>query len=120
MSFPIIQFKSTRVEVDDDLKDLTEQKLSILDKFIGSDSSTKCEVEFEKVTAQQNGQIHRVEANILHGGRLFRAEATELSFEEAIDKVRQELEEEIRRAGEKQESLFRRGARRLKEMMRRG
>lgn len=121
MSLPtIIKYKSTRVVVEDDLKDITDNKLSTLSKFISDDEGVTCEVEFEKVAARNNGRIFRVEVNLEVAGSLYRAEATEESFERAIDEVREELDKEMRRANRKKESLFRRGGRKIKEMMRFG
>lgn len=120
MSFPHIQFKATQVEVDDALKNLVEQKFQSLAKYIGDETDVRCEVEFEKVAPHQNGPVFRVEANLWVAGTLYRAEATEVSFEHAIDEVRAELDKEIRRARSKRDSLLKKGGRRLKEMLRWG
>ncbi len=120
MAFPMIQFKATNTELEGTLQDLIEQKMQTLEKFLGDDTSVKCEVEFEKVTAQQSGQIHRVEVNLFRNGKLFRAEATEDSFEKAIDEVRDELDKELRRDRKKKETMLKRGGRAIKQMLRLG
>ncbi len=117
MAFPMIQFKATNTELEGALQDLMEQKMHSLEKFIGGETDTKCQVEFEKVTVQQSGPVHRVEANLYVGGKLYRAEATEMSFEEAIDEVRNELDKEMRRAGKKRETMVKRGGRAIKNML---
>ena len=120
MAFPIINFKATNTQSDVALQDVISQKLASLEKYIGDETDVKCDVEFEKVAPQQSGPIHRVEVNFWVHGKLYRAEATESSFEEAIDEVRDELDKEMRRDNDKRGSLIRRGGRKIKEMLRFG
>lgn len=119
MAFPIINFKKTNVEVSDELLDLAEEKLRTLEKYIG-EAPTVCEVEFEKISHQQQGDIFRMETNLTVNGKLYRADAALDSFEKSIDEVRDELDKELRRDRSKKDTLFRRGSRRLKEMLRFG
>ena len=118
MSFPTIQFKATNTELDDQLTTLVEQKFSSLSKFVGGETDVHCEVEFELETAHQSGKHFRLEANLTLKGRLYRAEATEESFEKAIDEVRSELDKELSRANDKHDTMVRKGGRAIKEMMR--
>lgn len=119
MSFPTITFKQTNVTVDEQLVSLLEQKLVTLEKFIG-EAPSLCEAEFEKVTHHQNGDVHRVEVNLQVNGKLYRAEATEDSFEKAIDEVRSELDKELGRARDKEDTLLKKGGRKIKELLRFG
>ncbi len=114
----MIQFKATNTELEGKLQDLVEQKFQSLARYVGDETAVKVEVEFEKETAHQTGQHFRVEANFSVGGKLYRAEATENSFEEAIDEVRSELDKEMRRASKKKEALIKRGGRAIKDMLR--
>ena len=118
--FPTISFKTTNTDSDPALQSLLEQKFSSLEKFLREGSDVSCNVEFEKVAPKQSGLVHRVEANLRINGKLYRAEATLRSFEEAIDEVRNELDKELRRAGDKRDSLMKRGGRKIKEMFRFG
>jgi ribosomal subunit interface protein len=122
MTFPIIQYKATNVEINAVWQDLVEQKFKSLEKYIGNETDAKCDVEFEKETGGHHnaGKLHRVEANLFVHGKLHRAEASEESFEKAIDAVRAELDRELGRAHEKRETLIKRGGRKLKEMLRFG
>lgn len=120
MAFPIINFKATNTELNPELQQLLEAKLSSLEKFIGDESDVKCDVEFEQAAPHNSGRIYRVEVNLWLHGELYRADATEDQFEKAIDEVRDELDKELRRSRNKHQSLVRRGGRRLKEMMRFG
>ena len=118
MTFPTINFKFLHAEeMDRSMVDLLEQKFQSLDKYIGEETDVKCEVEFEKVAPSKNGEIFRVEANLWLHGKLYRAEATEISFEIAIDEVKSELDKELRRTNGKRDSLMKRGGRKIKEML---
>ncbi|HMA78541.1 MAG TPA: ribosome-associated translation inhibitor RaiA [Candidatus Paceibacterota bacterium] len=120
MTMPIINYKATGMELDQELQTLLEAKFTSLEKYIGDETDVKCEVEFRKSAPQQNGKICAVEANIWLKGTMYRAEAAEDQFEKAIDEVREELDKELRRASKKSQSLIKRGGRKLKEMMRFG
>jgi ribosomal subunit interface protein len=109
-----ITYKYNDLEEAKSLTGLVESKLNVLQKFTSPDSSVLCEVEFEKVAAQQTGQIFRFEVNATIDGKLYRADAVEDSFEKAIDEVRNELDKELRRAKDKNNSVLRRAARKLK------
>lgn len=120
MSFPLVNFKITNAEVDDNLKTIAEGKLSGLDKFIG-DAPAICDFEFEKITNHhQQGNIHRVEVNLEVNGKLYRAEATSETFEKAIDEVKDDLWNKLQSVHGKKEALLKRGARKVKEMIRWG
>lgn len=120
MTFPMIQYKSTNTEMISDLQDILELKMTSLEKYFSDEDNIKCEVEFEKITSQASGKIYRIEINLTVSGKLFRAESTETTFEEAIDEVRNELDKELRRSKKKQHTLLKKGGRAIKRMMRRG
>ncbi|MFT7645202.1 MAG: ribosomal subunit interface protein [Candidatus Paceibacteria bacterium] len=120
MAFPMIQFKVTNTELIGELQDIMEQKLHSLEKYIGDETDVKCAVEFEKITSQHSGKIYRIETNLHVAGKLYRAESTETTFEEAIDEVRNELDKELRRANKKKETMVKKGGRIIKDMMKFG
>ena len=117
MTFPTINYKFNSLAEAQALTNIVEQKCATLEKYLQNTTSVSCEIEFEKVATQQSGQIHRVEANITVDGTLYRAEATEESFEKAIDEVRDELDKELRRSKEKRETLQKQGGREAKEQI---
>lgn len=117
MTFPIINFKFNNLPEAQTLAPLVDQKMAAFEKYLHSNKPVTCDVEFEKVATQQSGQVHRVEVNLMINGTLFRAEATEESFEKAIDEVRDELDKELRRSKEKQETLDKQAGREMKEKM---
>ncbi len=120
MSFPNITFKNTNVTTDNAIRDLVEQKLIILERYIGDETDTNCEVEFEKIPSHNSGEIYRVEVNFWLAGKMHRAEATKDSFETAIDEVKDELDRELNKDNEKHQTLIRKGGREIKDAMRFG
>lgn len=120
MSFPQISFKHTNTPVADHLQALVTQKFQSLTHHVTGNTTVRCDVEFEKIAPGNNGLIYRVEANIWRDGVMYRAENTAEVFENAIDKVRAELDRELERARTKKQSLWRKGARRMKDIMRFG
>ena len=117
MAFPTINYKYNGLNEAQPLTSLVELKFSSLEKFLGEETPVVCDAEFEKVAPQQSGTVHRFEVNLQVGGTLFRAEATEDSFEKAIDEVRDELDKELRRAKDKQVTLDKQAGRVAKEQM---
>lgn len=120
MAFPTITFKHTRTDEARHLEDVVVHKFATFEKYVGNETAARCEVEFQKEAPQQSGLVYRVEANVSIGGKFYRAEATDETFEKAIDAVRNELDGELRKAHDKRESLVRRGGRKMKEMLRWG
>lgn len=117
MTFPTINYKFNDLHEAQALTDIVEQKCAAFEKYLHENHDVNCDVEFKKVAPQLNGQVHRVEINLQVDGTLFRAVATEESFEKAIDEVRSELDNELRKAKEKHETLRKQGAREAKEQM---
>jgi ribosomal subunit interface protein len=117
MTFPTINYKYNDLAEAQTLATVVDQKLAAFDKYLTGARAITCDVEFAKVAPQQSGQIYRLEANLLIDGTLYRAEATEESFEKAIDEVRDELDKELRRAKEKHETLDKQAGREMKEKL---
>ncbi|MCB9814972.1 ribosome-associated translation inhibitor RaiA [Candidatus Nomurabacteria bacterium] len=117
MTFPTINYKFNDLDEAQALTDLIEQKFTSLEKYLHRGNSGTCDVEFSKVSPQLSGKVHQVGVNLLVEGTLYRAEATEESFEKAIDEVRDELDKELRRAKDKQVTMDKQSGREAKEMM---
>lgn len=117
MTFPTISYRYNNVPEAESLAEIVDQKMAPFDKFLHGASAATCDVEFEKVAPQQNGQVHRVEVNLMVEGTLYRADAVEESFEKAIDEVRDELDKELRRAKDKQVTKDKQAGRAMKEQM---
>ncbi len=117
MTFPTINYKYHGIEEAKSLTDSVDQKLGSLHKFVPKDAAAVCEVEFEKTSQHVHGRIYRVEVNLSINNHLYRADATENSFEEAIDKVRDELDSELSRAKDKGDTLKKRAGRAFKNLL---
>lgn len=117
MTFPTINYKFNDLLEAQTLTELIEHKCEAFAKYLHDNDAVTCEVEFQKVAPQQNGQVHQVEVNLSINGSLYRAVATEESFEKAIDEVRDELDKELRKAKEKQETKDKQAGRAAKEQM---
>jgi ribosomal subunit interface protein len=120
MSLQNFVIKQTNVTVTEKTRSYAETKLATLQKYVAGTDVMRVEAEFEKLTIHTSAATARVEVNITVGGALYRAEATELAFEAAVDVVRDQLDQEMRKAHKKRHSLLRRGGRKLKEMVRWG
>jgi len=120
MTFPTINYKYNGIEEAKSLTDVVDEKFGTLGKFVGDEADAVCEVEFEKLSAHQHGRMYRVEANLSIDGHLYRAEATENSFAEAIDTVRDELDSELSRAKDKQVTRDKSAGREVKEQLQNG
>jgi ribosomal subunit interface protein len=118
MTFPSITYNFNDIAEARDLTEVLETKFTSLEKYLHDNETVSCDVEFSKVAAKQNGQIHKLSANLMVNGTLFRADATEESFEQAIDEVRSELDKELRRAKDKQATLEKQAGREAKEQLR--
>jgi ribosomal subunit interface protein len=118
MSFPIITFKFSDTPVVYQLQELVTQKFQSLEHYVAGKSDVRCEVEFKKVAPHHNGEVYRTEVNLWIDGVMYRAEATEDSFDKSIDAVRSDLDSELNRARGKRLSLLRRGARKIKSLVR--
>jgi ribosomal subunit interface protein len=116
MTFPTINYKYNSIEEAKLLAEVVDQKFVTLERFVGDNPAT-CEVEFEKVGAHQHGRVYRIEANLGINGDLYRAEATEESFEKAIDVVRHGLEHELGKAKDKHHTIDIDNGRAMKEQM---
>jgi ribosomal subunit interface protein len=99
------------------LTSVTEQKLATLHKFIAEDKSVVCDAEFDKVAANQKGEIFHFAVNLQVDGELYRADATEESYEAAVDEVRNELDKKLRRTKSKKDSLGKKAGRALKQLI---
>jgi ribosomal subunit interface protein len=118
MTIPNITFKHTDTDVDYNLQQVLTNKLEPLQKYF--EEPTLIEVEFRKEAPKSSGAVFVTEINCTIKGTLYRAVATDDSFEKGIDQARNELDKELRRAHKKRNSLFKKGARRIKEMVRWG
>lgn len=117
MTFPTIAYKATNTEILPEWKEMFEQKCATLEKYLINHEAVLCQVEFEKETAHHLGKHFRVEVNVSVNGDVFRAEATEESFEQAMATVQREMDMMLRRWRDRQDKEVIKGGRKIKEMI---
>jgi len=87
-----VKIKATKIELSPELKDYTEKKMNMLEKYLGDLVVTNCDVELEHaIVTQNNGKIYRAEVNLAIPGAILRVEKTEKTINKAIDKVKDHL-----------------------------
>ena len=109
------------VELTKELSDFVEQKVTMLEKYLGDAKGPFiCEVELKKTTErQQTGKIYYAEFNLSYGGNLERITVEAATLYKAIEKAKDEMKRILRRSRGKERSLLRDGARKLKSLFRR-
>ena len=97
-----IKLKATKLEMTEAIKNYVQNKMDMLDKYLGNIPVLNCDVEVERIIGGQNkGEIFRAEVNLEVPHELLRVEKTENDLYKAIDKVKDHLDEVIIRYKEK-------------------
>jgi putative sigma-54 modulation protein len=97
-----INLKATKIEMTDSISSYVQDKMDMLDKYLGSMQVINCDVEVERIIGGQNkGDVFRVEVNLEVPQQLLRVEKTENDLYKAIDKVKDHLDEVIVKYREK-------------------
>ncbi len=97
-----IKIKATKIELTSELKSYIQEKMDMLDKYLGSIQVINCDVEVGKsVGGQNSGEIFRCEVNLQVPNEILRVEKTEKELYKAIDKVKDHLARSIRRYKQK-------------------
>ena len=92
-----IRIKATKIELTDKIKDYFQEKMDMLEKYLGNTPVINCDCEVEKVAEQNSGKIYRAEVNLSVPGDLLRVDKTEKDLFKAIDKVKDHLAEMIKK-----------------------
>ena len=88
--------RSSKMEMTEAISSYAQEKMDMLDKFLGDMQVLNCDMELEKSVGSQNkGEIFRAEVNLEIPGELLRVEKTEDDLYKAIDKVKDHMEEVI-------------------------
>ncbi len=110
--------KATNIELTQEISDYLDKRLESIEKLIDpNDESAIFDIEVEKIAGQQTGEILRAEINLKIAGGHLRAEATEQTILNAIDKARNEMLTELRKTKTKKRRLLRRGGTAIKGFM---
>ncbi|PIR58314.1 MAG: ribosomal subunit interface protein [Parcubacteria group bacterium CG10_big_fil_rev_8_21_14_0_10_35_15] len=98
-----INIKSTNLELTEAIRDYVQEKMDMLDKYLGNIDVINCDFEVALTTNHHlKGEIYRAEANIEVPGSLLRIDKTEKNLYKAIDKVKDHLAQMIVKHKEKQ------------------
>jgi ribosomal subunit interface protein len=116
-----ISFKATNMELTNDITDYATKRVESLEKvlrrFDAPYESIIFEIEVEKITNQQTGDIFRAEVNIsIPGEQLIRVEDTQSEIFASLDEVRETLFRTIRNEKDKQDTLIRKGEEEIKDV----
>jgi len=97
-----LNIKATKIELTPKAKGYVQEKMDMLQKYLGDIQVLNCDVEIGMAVGGQNsGEIYRAEVNLELPGELLRVEKTEKELFKAIDKVKDHLTRSIRRYKEK-------------------
>ncbi len=97
-----VKIKSTKINLTQEIKDYVQQKMDMLEKYLGDVQVLNCDVEVGKSVGNQNhGKIYRAELNLQVPGDLLRVEKTEKELFKAIDKVKDHMVRSIKKYKEK-------------------
>jgi putative sigma-54 modulation protein len=97
-----INIKATKIDLTPELREYAEEKMNMLEKYLGEVKATICDLELENTNINQNkGEIFRCEVNLALPGELLRVEKTEEDIYKAIDKVKDHMMRSIKRYKEK-------------------
>jgi len=98
-----INIKATRLELTEAIRNYFQEKMDMVEKYLGDIQVINCQVEIEKtVGGQHKGEIFRAEVNLQVPRQVLRVEKTEKDLYKAIDKVKDHLELVIKKYKEKQ------------------
>ena len=117
-----ITINAKQCDLTPQMRQFIEGKFFALDKFVvhaGSPAMLACEIE-ESIAVERAGAKYSATGNLTVDGKLFRAEATGVTLENAIDEVRDDLIRELQNAQGKKHGLVKRGGAALKRMLRMG
>jgi putative sigma-54 modulation protein len=97
-----LNIKSTKLEMTAAIRQYIENKMAMVEKYLGDIKADNCDVQVEKaIGGQHKGEIFRAEVNLQVPRQILRVEKTEKDLYKAIDKVKDHLELIIKKYKEK-------------------
>jgi len=105
-----VNIKAKKIKLTEDLKSYIQEKMDMLEKFLGDLPVINCDVEVGMaVGGQHSGKIYRAEVNLEVPGNVLRVEKSEKDILKAIDKVKDHLIRSIKKHKGKMIDRKRRG-----------
>lgn len=97
-----IRLKGTKLELTEAIENYFQEKMDMLEKYLGDIQILNCDCEIEKVGGEQkSGKVFRAEVNLEVPGNLLRVEKEATDLYKAIDKVKDHLVLVIKKYKEK-------------------
>lgn len=97
-----LKIKATKIKLTPEIKNYAQEKMDMLEKYLGDFPVIHADFEVEKTTRHHNkGEVYRAEVNLDLPGEMLRVEKTEKDLYKAIDKVKDHLAETIKKYKEK-------------------
>lgn len=97
-----VQIKATKIELTPEIKDYVQEKMDMLDKYLGNFQVINADFEVEKISEHHaKGKIFRAEFNLSLPGEMLRVEKSTNDIFKAIDKVKDHMEIIIKKYKEK-------------------
>lgn len=96
-----IQTKASRMELTPAIREYVENKMNMLDKYLGNLEVMNCDVEVSLEGKQHSGDIFKCSINLQVPGDVLRIEKTESDLYKAIDKAKDHMEQIIIKYKEK-------------------
>ncbi len=94
--------KATNIKLSPNIKEYINEKMNMLDKYLGNIQVLNCDVEISMASSsRKDGKIYRAEVNLSVPRDLLRVEKKEKDLYKAIDKVKDHLQRSIKRYKEK-------------------
>ena len=98
----ITKIKGTNIDLTPEIKLYVQEKLDMLDKYLGNLVPLNCDVEVGLQNKHhQKGDIYFAEISIEVPGEILRVEKTEKELYKAIDKVKDHLARSIKKYKQK-------------------
>ena len=97
--------RSKTIAIDERIREVVESKLSSLAKIIPHDEVIPVDIDLEKDTHHQKGDIYKLDVQfVFKGGKLIRATVDTESIISAVTEVKKELEVQINKYNKKPEA----------------
>ncbi len=97
-----VNIKASKMEISDKTREFIQEKMDMMEKYLGSIKPMNCDVEIEKCAGEQrSGKIYRCEVNLSLPGCMVRIEKSAPELQKSIEKVKDHLPRSIKRYKEK-------------------
>ncbi|HET8581037.1 MAG TPA: HPF/RaiA family ribosome-associated protein [Candidatus Paceibacterota bacterium] len=116
-----VTVKTTDWQMTDELSACLDEKIAAIEKLLRDPESetVRCNVELSAIR-DQHATRFRAEMTLTENGRLYRAEARGGTMRDALDQLKEGIQQQLRKSKQKHVSFLRRGGLVLKRWSRFG